>query len=143
MTAETRLIIFHKHPVSARTRFLKLGYGGVCGFEPLPKLAQVLEEEEPVEEGTVVNHPAKLLSEAEERLKLEPGSLKIEGEFLQRVDVPQGMIEVFLAGIKGHDTPDETLAENDARLHLITEIRTLAPAEMELLRRAYTAIMGG
>ncbi len=139
---ETRLIIFHKHPVSARTRFLKLAYGGICGFEPLPKLAQVLDDERLEKEDNVIKHPATLINAAEQELKLDAGSLQIAGEYFERVDVPHATIHVYLAGIGGHDTPDELLQENGAKFHLITEMRGLPPAEMELLHRAYTAILG-
>ena len=34
---EPRLILYHKQSTSARTRFLRLSYGGICAFEPLPE----------------------------------------------------------------------------------------------------------
>lgn len=141
--SEKRVIIFHKHPVSAKVRFLKQAYGGVCGFEPLPDLASVLDDEVLEKEENVVTHPKAVAQQAEETLQLDSETLQIEKGYLQRVDVPKGVITVYLAGIKGHDTPDDKLAEKDTSLHLITELRGLPPAEMELLRRAYVAIMEG
>ena len=140
---DTRVIIFHKHPVSAKVRFLKLAHGGICGFEPLPELASVLDDELLEKEGNVVSHPAVIARQAEQQLGLETAALDIASEYLQRVDVPQGIINVYLLGLLGHDTPDERLAKHGASLHLITEIRSMPAAEMELLRRAYVAIMEG
>ena len=143
MTTHDRTIIFHKHPVSAKVRFLKQKHGGICGFDSLPDLANVLDEEILEKEENVINHPIRITRNAEEELKLDEGSLKIESEYFQRVDVPKGIINVYLVGIVGHDTPDETLAEQGMSLKLITEMRDLNPTEMELLRRAYVAIMEG
>ena len=140
---DSRVIIFHKHPVSAKVRFLKLAYGGICGFEYLHELASVLGDYVLEKEDNVVGHPTMIARQAEKVLGLDDGALDIASEYLQRVDVPNGVINVHLLGILGHDTPDEKLAEHGASLHLITEMRTLPSAEMELLRRAYMAIMEG
>lgn len=140
---DTRIIVFHKHPVSAKVQFLKQAYGGVCGFEPLPELASVLDEEVVENNDNVVSHPKVICQQAENQLGLESDSLEIEKEYFQRVDVPSGVINVYLVGIKGHDTPTEILAEHNTSLHLITAFRGLPPAEMELLRRAYVAVMEG
>ena len=140
---DTRVIIFHKHPVSAKVRFLKQAYGGICGFEALPDLASVLDDEALEKEDNVFNHPTVVARQAEQFLGLDEEGLAIEPDYLERVDVPQGLVKVYLLGLKGHDTPDEQLAEQGASLHLITEMRNLPAAEMELLRRAYVAIMEG
>ena len=143
MTTQDRTIIFHKHPVSAKVRFLKQQYGGICGFNPLPDLAVVLDDETLDKEENIVSHPSHITRNAEEKLQLSEGSLKIESEYFQKVDIPKGMVNVYLVGIVGHDTPDAILAEQGMSLNLITEMRDLSPTEMELLRRAYVAIMEG
>lgn len=140
---DSRVIIFHKHPVSAKVRFLKQAYGGICGFEPLPALATVRDDDAHENDENVINHPAMIARQAEKLLQLEDGVLDVAGEYLQRVDVPHGLINVYLLGFTGHDTPDEDLARQDATFQLITGMRNLPPAEMELLRRAYVAIMEG
>jgi len=140
---DTRVIILHKHPVSAKVRILRLAHGGICGFEALPELASVLDDEVVEKEGNVISHPAVMARQAEKELALEEGMLDIINKFKQRVDVPQGVINVYLLGLVGHDTPDEGLAEQGASLQLITEMRDLPPAEIELLRRAYVAVMEG
>ena len=43
MNMDSRIIIFHKHPVSAKVRFLKHAYGGICGFDTLPQLATFID----------------------------------------------------------------------------------------------------
>lgn len=140
---DTRVIIFHKHPASAKVRFLKYDYGGICGFEALPALASVLDEAVFEKERNVINHPVMIARNAENALKLGENTLETVGEYLQRVDVPQGVINIYLLGLRGRDTPDEALAAQGATLHLITEMRALPVAEMELMRRAYVAIMEG
>jgi len=140
---DTRVIIFHKHPVSAKVRFLKFAYGGICGFEPLPQLAEILNDELFEDEDKVVTHPVVIARQAEKALGIKDGLLDIASEYLQRVDVPNGVISVYLLGLLDHDTPDETLLKQGASLRLITEIGSLPTAEMELLRRAYVAIMEG
>ena len=139
----TRVIVFHKHPVSAKVRFLRMNYGGVCGFLPLHAIANVLDEEQLEKESNVVTHPAMAVAWTEKKLGFESGAMEAEPEYLQRVDVPSGMVMVYLVGIKGLETPDTELAEQGAELVLITAMRGLPPAEMELLRRAYVAIMEG
>jgi len=138
----TRVIVFHKHPVSAKVLFLKWAHGGVCGFETLPELANVMDEVQ-LDQDKVLTHPALVVAWAERTLGLAEGSMDIEAEYLQKVDVPHGSINVYLVGIKGHDTPDEQLAAQGGTLGLITTLRGLPPAEMELLRRAYVVIMEG
>ena len=74
-----RLIIFHKQSSSARTLFLRLGYGGVCAFEPLPRLAVVMDHDHHVSNlKDVVAHPAPLVQKAVQWLNLPSGSLEIE-----------------------------------------------------------------
>lgn len=139
---DTRVIIFHKHPVSAKVHFIKQAYGGICGFAELPKLATVLEDETPDDEN-VVQHPQTIAKEVADELKVAQGTVEVVTGYLQYVDTPDGTIKVYLAGMQTHDMPIEALAEKGASPHLITELRGLPPAEMELLQRAYIAIMGG
>ena len=143
MAKQNRIIIFHKHPVSAKVRFLRQAYGGICGFDSLPKLSSIIEDDAQSEQDNVVTHPLQITHEAEKYLSLEKDSLQLENEYQQRVEVPDGVVSIYLAGIKGHDTPDQKLEENNTQLQLITEMRGLIPVEMLLLRRAYEVIMEG
>lgn len=137
----TRLIMVHKQSTSARTRFLQLAYGGVCAFEGLPKLAQVLEGDEiPAEK--VALHPGGLAREAERRLGLAPGSLEMEGEFRACVDTSEGPLWIFLARFTTIDPPFEAVEADGARFIELTQARGMPPAELLLLRRAYEQLMG-
>ena len=50
----TRLILFHKHPMSARMNFLRFQNGGVCAFKPLPKLAAIIENKSVGQAGAMI-----------------------------------------------------------------------------------------
>ena len=99
-----RLIMYHKQSTSARTRFLMLAYGGVCGFDALP--AQAVIEEAGPESAKVVTHPASVVREAETRLGLPNGSLEAEPGFRCKVAAGDGRTEVFLARFTSIDPPD-------------------------------------
>ena len=42
-SVDYRVILYHKHPTSARTRFLKYGYGSVLAFQPISGSATLQE----------------------------------------------------------------------------------------------------
>lgn len=134
-----RLIMYHKHPSSARTRFYKLAHGGVCGSDPLPVPAQLLDEPD----SSVVSHPGKLVSEMEQVLGLDAGGLEVDGEFHVWVDVAHGPIEVFLARFTDREPPFEAIAELGGELIDLGGGRSLAQVELELLRKAYECVMEG
>ncbi len=138
----SRFIFFHKHPVSAKTRFLKLAHGGVCGPQALPPLSQLNEEFERDDE-KVVMHPSLLADIAAKTLGLSSNDLVLDLTYCQQVEVPYNALTVYLVGFKGHDTPDEHLAEQNSRFIAITQAFGMPAVEMELLRRAYATIMEG
>ena len=131
--------MYHKDSYSARLRFLKLDYGGVCGFTPMPRLAQIIEPNEPEK---VVTHPAHLLKEAEDYLGSK-GILEAEGEFRVVVDVPNGPIQVFLARFTEADPPFKVAEEHDAEFIELPQAINLPDVELELLREVYTLVIGG
>lgn len=141
-TGNTRFILFHKHPVSARTRFLKLADGSICGPGGLPPLAALKEEYERDDE-RVVFHPGVVAGIAAGSLGLGSADLVVDITFRQQVEVPHETLTVYLIGFKGHDTPDALLAESNHRFINLTQAFGLPPVEMELLRRAYATIMEG
>jgi hypothetical protein len=136
-----RLIFAHKHPTSARLRFVRFEHG-MCGFIPFPAEASLCPDEE-VPESPVVTLPSVHLAEAERRLGLPSGGLKIEPEFRQCVDVGDACVEVHLAMFTAMDPPFETIAGAGGRFVAITEARGCAQIELELLRKAYEAVLGG
>ena len=138
----TRLILFHKHPVSARMHFLYFLHGGVCAFKPLPKLAS-LSEQYAESNAELVIHPSTISNWGEQQLKLHPGALKAETEFCERVEVPGGEITVYLTGFTGYETPNDSLSRCGARLVTLMECIGIPPVEMLLLQKAYRVILGG
>ncbi len=138
----TRLILFHKHPVSARMHFLYFQYGGVCAFKPLPKLASIVEQKR-AEDTELVIHPSTISNWGEQQLGLESGVLQTEAEFCELVEVPKGEITVYLTGFKGYTMPDDDIKHCDAKFISLMECVGIAPVEMLLLQKAYGVIMGG
>lgn len=141
-TENTRLILFHKHPVSARMHFLYFQHGGVCAFKPIPKLAAIVEHNETTNSKLVI-HPSTVSNWGEQQLGLTAGILQTEAEFCERVEIPNREITVYLAGFKGHATPDDRLERFDAKFVSLMECVGIAPVEMLLLQKAYGVIMGG
>lgn len=139
LPADLRLILAHKQRTSARVRFLRFPHG-LCAFQPLPVLS-VVEE---VGEGdpAVAYHPNAWLREAERQLGLATGSLKPEPEFHATVQTPAGPITVQLAEVATMDPPFAEAEALGARFVAITEARDSTPVELELLRRAYTVLLG-
>ena len=139
--ANLQLILYHKSPTSARTQFLLQGEG-VCLPGQLPQLAQVLESDRRNSvDGNVISHPSPLLRHAAEWLAVPNEILELDPEFHERVDVPGGPLAVYLARFTTIDPPFEAAERVGGRFIALTEGRGLAPAELDLLRRAYSAIM--
>ncbi|MBF0470888.1 MAG: hypothetical protein HQL48_05880 [Gammaproteobacteria bacterium] len=134
-----RVILYHKHPTSARTRFLKFAYGGVCGFEPLPTLAQRVESGR---DNTVI-HPAAILLEAEQYLQLERGNLEYESGFQHRVEIPGAVLQLILARFTTIDPPFSSAERVGAEFIDLTQARGLPEVELELLRDVYELALGG
>lgn len=139
LPADLRLILVHKQKTSARVRFLRFPHG-ICAFDPLPVLSVVEEEGEG--EPAVAYHPNAGLRAAESRLGLETGCLKPEPEFHATVQTPAGPVTIQLAELATVDPPFAEAEAVGARFVAITEARDCTPVELELLRRAYTAVIG-
>lgn len=141
--ADLRLILAHKQKTSARLRFLRFPHG-MCAFTPLPAVSVVEGEGEEALRDTppVAHHPSAWLRAAEARLGLDGGSLKPEAEFHATVRTPDGPVTIHLASLDYVDPPFAQAEAAGARFVAITEARGCAPVEMELLRRAYAAILG-
>lgn len=135
-----RLIMYHKQSTSARTRFLRLSYGGVCAFSALPPDAVLDETQDRA--ARVVTHPAAVLRDAEIRLGLVHGSLEAEPGFRCRIRLGEERTEVFLARFTGVDPPFETALAHGGDFIDLTQARRFAPIELELLRRSYERILG-
>lgn len=139
MPDDLRLILAHKQKTSARVRFLRFEHG-LCAFRPLPRLSVV--EEEGQGEPSVAYHPNAWLRVAAHRLGLDDGALRAETEFHAVVQTPDGPVTVQLATLETMDPPFALAEAFGARFIAITEARDCSSAELELLRRAYTALLG-
>ncbi|RKT47544.1 hypothetical protein [Thiocapsa rosea] len=135
-----RLIMYHKQSTSARTRFLRLPYGGVCGFAALPEEAAI--DERGGGSPKVVTHPARVLRDAEVRLGLPSGSLEMEPGFRCEIAAGEERTEVFLARFTSIDPPFETAQAHGSSFIDLTQARGLPPVELDLLRRSYERILG-
>jgi hypothetical protein len=141
VTAELipRLLLFHKQSTSARTRFLRFA-DGLLAFAPLPREAVLRDESAP--RAARLLDPAPVLKDAEKRLGLAAGSLRLESEFYAEVDTPDGEVTVVLAEFTSIDPPFAAAGGIDARFVALTETRDLPVLELQLARRAYTVILG-
>lgn len=139
-----RLIVYHKQSTSARLRFLRFAAHTVCGFGALPALAAVVEREEMARfDPAVVPHPAALPRRMEAELNLPAGSVELDGEFLARVDVPDGPLTVYLARFTSIDPPFGAAEQHGGSFIDLTQARDLPRPELELLRRVYQHVLGG
>jgi len=140
--AGLRVIMYHKSPTSARTRFL-LQDEGVCLPERLPKLAQLIDAHTPRHSTTskIVGHPSPLLRHMAEWLAIPTDQVELDEEFCEKVDVAGGPLTVYLARFASIDPPFDAAERVGGRFIGLTEGRGLPPAELDLLRRAYSVIM--
>lgn len=139
----SRIIFFHKHGTSARTRFLRFADDTVCAFAPLPQRAAIIDQGAiPLPPG-IESHPALLLKEGRQRLQMPEGAFELEGEYRVWVDAPGGAIRVLLVRLTDIDPPFEAAAAIGARFIDLTQARDLPAVELLLLRRAYEVILGG
>jgi hypothetical protein len=141
---DIRVILYHKHRTSARTLFLRHADGGVCTPKPLPPLSSVLPEEETDSENvTFAVHPASLALVLGRHLELPPDFIEIDPEFSAKVDTPGQLLTFYIGRFKCMDPPCAQFTDRGGKFCAITDLRGQPPAEMELLRRAYQAILGG
>jgi hypothetical protein len=143
LLAEIRVILYHKQATSARTLFLVHAGGSVIAPQPLPPLALVLDEQEPDGIWPLAAHPASVAQALCRHFDLPAGSIEVDAEFTARVDTPGQLLTACIGRLKHTDPPREEFAARGGRFAALTELRGAAPAEMELLRRAYQAILGG
>lgn len=136
-----RFILYHKQSTSGRTRFFRFAHGGVCGLEKLPPLAQVLDPEERLPL-SIIAHPASSLAQIHQQLGLQAADLRIDTDYREQVDVPNGIINIYLAYFTALDPPFATAEKYGGRFVELAQSRDLSRPELELLRRAYQVILG-
>ena len=137
--ANRRVIIYYNGAISALTLFTQFANEGVCRPSPLPPLSSFLELED--QAAIIELPPANLIAEICQHLGLPDDLLKLNPDFIERVDTPNGIITVYLAQFTLLDPPHALMVEKGAKLKTLTELRQSSPAELDLLRRAYATIM--
>jgi len=138
--AHSRAILYYNGAISALTLFAQFPGGSVCAPRPLPLLSSVWDQGQ----GgyfSVTHPPASIASNMASLLELPADFLKANGDYRERVDVPQGVITVFLLRFDVLDPPHEWMNSKGCQLQTLTQLRGRPPAEMELLRRAYALLM--
>ena len=138
MSSDHRLILYHKHPSSGRTLFLRL-HETICQFDGISSASPVVEKH--FGEDQVTEDLSELLTDTEQSLGMSKGILEIDRDFKVIIDDSDTPIQVYLARFTTLDAPEEQLVERGGKFIAITEARRLPPNELELLRLAYSAIM--
>jgi len=135
-----RLLLYYKGDISALILFGQHSNGSICFPGPLPALSSALEPEEFISE-KVSAHPAMLVNNINRLLQLDNDLLRVEPDFNEQIDAPGGIITVHMARFMLLDPPHKLMQSRDCRMRTLPELRGRPPAEMELLRRAYTKVM--
>jgi hypothetical protein len=141
--ASHRLLLMYKGDISALTMFAQQASGSVCFPQPLPPLSSAYDEDATVSEGKITVHPATLVSAMNRHLQLDNDLLQAEAGYKEYVDTPQGVVTVYMARFKLLDPPHRLMQSLGCQMRTLPELRGRPPAEMELLRRAYTKMMEG
>lgn len=134
------ILLYHKQATSAKTVFFQTADQRVCLFEPFPANSKVQDPDQA--DPPLVLHPSPLIVDIEYWLHLDKGSLLADTEYTEYVETPGGLVTVFLARFTHTDPPVDLIRSRGCRFISITEARELPPVELELLRRAYTCILG-
>lgn len=140
--ARHRLLLMYKGDISALVMFAQQSNGSVCFPEALPALSSPLEPEE-FAEVKVNILPSVLVNQINQLLQLDNDLLRVEAGFSEQIDTPGGIITVHMARFTLLDPPHQLMQSRDCRMRTLPELRGRPPAEMELLRRAYTTMMEG
>jgi hypothetical protein len=140
--ADLRFLLYHKHPTSARTRFLRFAGGTVLAPYPLPFLSSPLEPED-IEPAAAMMHPATLARRLAGGLQIPAALLEIDAEFMEHVEIPGSTVTVHLVRFTSIDPPLQLFADRGAAFCPITDLRGGHPTEMALLRKAYEHVLGG
>jgi hypothetical protein len=135
-----RLLLYYKGDISALILFAQHSNGSICCPDALPTLSSALEPEE-FKTSKVSIHPAMLVNNVNQLFQLDNDLLRVEPEFREQIDAPGGIINVYMARFMLLDPPHKLLESRGCKLRTLPELRGRPPAEMELLRRAYTKVM--
>ncbi|MGZ0076666.1 hypothetical protein ACH5Y9_16835 [Methylomonas sp. BW4-1] len=138
-----RLLLMYKGDISALTLFAQQAGGSVCFPQSLPPLSVAFDEDATVNDGKITVHPATLVNAINRLLGFDNDLLYAEAGFKEHVDTPKGTVTVYMARFKLLDPPHRLMQSLGCHMRTLPELRGRPPAEMELLRRAYTKMMEG
>lgn len=130
-----RMLVCHKHPVSARLRFLVPLRSGVVLPQALPRLAVIAE---PGGGPLVQSHPASALRSLQRMLEIDK-ELTLVSEFQLHMEVPGLLLPVYLAALPGHDL---CVPPPGTRWIELPQSIGMPWLDRELLRRAYEVLIG-
>lgn len=130
------LILYHKHPTSARTRFLRFSHGGICDSGPLPPDADLAPTP------AVCTHPVLVLRAAAAKLGLPVDGLTPDASFRCGLRIGSREEQVHLGQFVGIDPPIEQVAARGARFVDLVQARSQPAIELKLLRMAYEHVLG-
>lgn len=141
MSQKQHLILFYKGDISALTLFCQYPEANIC-FPPLPPHSNMVDEEHK-QAIPISLFPDQLVHKAQQSLQLDEDMLIAEPGFYEQVETPEGIVPVYLARFNVLDPPHQALADQNCTLQPLTSLMGGMPAEMELLRQAYTLLMEG
>lgn len=131
------LILYHKHPTSARTRFLRLAHGGICDTGRVPADAELAPPPK------LSRHPAMPIRSAAERLGLPVDALMPDVSFRCGLRIGDSVEQVHLGCFVGIDPPFAVADAIHAEfIDLIQASGVLVSAELALLRLVYDHVLG-
>lgn len=130
-----RMLVCHKHPVSARLHFLVPTGGGVVLPQALPRLAVLASA---AAEAPVQSHPASALRHLQQLLGIA-GTLELVDEFALRLEVPGLILPVYLAALSGYELCPPPPGTRWIELPQSIGMPWL---DRELLRRVYEVLLG-
>ena len=136
----TRVMLLYKGDISALVLFVQHPDGSICAPTALPKLSAMLDSGAQLAQ-TLAQHPALAVRRISNAMGFPDNFLQAQPGFCEQIETPGGAITVYLGRFMTLDPPHALLHTKNCRLLTLTELRRQPPAELELLRRAYAAVM--
>jgi hypothetical protein len=135
-----RLILYYKGDISALTLFLQQENGSICFPKKLPLLSSPIDPID-FQIPKVTLFPVLLVNAINKQLQLPSDLLIADAGFNEQIETPKGITTVYMARFMLLDPPHKLVQSRGCSLKTLPELRGRPPAEMELLRRAYTYVM--
>ena len=142
MLNSSRIIFYHTHSSSARTRFLFFKErNSVLGFSSLPDLSVLLDDGVELEGKTEIQlSPEEIMASIEDNIS--GCDIRLNSDFHSCIDAPDQIITVFLARLADLEPPFEQAEKLNAEFRELPFLRMVHPVELVLLQKAYYMVMG-